>query len=122
MTEQEKNAWLSFKATVRDFLGNVQADNYSEIVQKLLDSYKAPGCYMSIKMLFLHSHLDKFPENLGAISDEQGGRFHQNLKVMETRYQGRWDQHKLADNCWNIRQDCPQMSCSRKSYKRKFTP
>ena len=27
---------------------------------------------MSLKMHFLHSHLDFFPPNLGAVSDEQG--------------------------------------------------
>ena len=122
MTELEKNAWLSFKAIVTDFLGNTRAENYTEIVQKLLDSYKTLGCNMSIKVHFLHSHLDKFPENLGAISDEQGERFHQDLKVMETRYQGRWDRHMLADYCWSIRRDCPQIPHFRKSYKRKFMP
>ncbi|CAH1994487.1 unnamed protein product [Acanthoscelides obtectus] len=28
-------------------------------------------------------------ENLGAVSDEQGERFHQDIRTMETRYQGR---------------------------------
>jgi hypothetical protein len=31
---------------------------------------------MSLKIDFLHSHLDFFPENLGSTSDEQGERFH----------------------------------------------
>ena len=44
---------------------------------------------MSVKVHFLHSHLDYFPENLGAMSEEQGERFHQDLKTMEKRYQGR---------------------------------
>ena len=46
---------------------------------------------MSITLHFLHSHLYDFPENLGAVSDEQGERFHQDLNTMEHRYQGRWD-------------------------------
>ena len=46
---------------------------------------------MNIKLHFLHSHLYEFPENLGAVSDEQGKRFHQDPKTMEHRYQGRWD-------------------------------
>ncbi|UYV67632.1 hypothetical protein LAZ67_5001409 [Cordylochernes scorpioides] len=45
---------------------------------------------MSIKIHFLHSHLDKFPDNLGAYSDEQGERFHQGMKVMEERYQAKF--------------------------------
>ena len=52
---------------------------------------------MSIKVHFLFSHLDKFPDNLGDRSDEQGERFHQDLKVMEDRYKGRWDISMLAD-------------------------
>ena len=35
---------------------------------------------MSIKMHYLFSHIDRFPENLGAMSDEQGERFHQDIK------------------------------------------
>ncbi|GFV91345.1 uncharacterized protein TNCV_898621 [Trichonephila clavipes] len=46
---------------------------------------------MSVKVHFLHSHLDYFPENLGAVSEEQGERFHQDIKEMERRYQGRWN-------------------------------
>ena len=41
---------------------------------------------MSIKVHCLHSHLDRFPENLGDFSEEQGERFHQDIKVMEERY------------------------------------
>ncbi|GBP56911.1 hypothetical protein EVAR_33967_1 [Eumeta japonica] len=44
---------------------------------------------MSIKLHYLRNHLDKFLDNLGNYSKEQGERFHQDLKVMEERYQGR---------------------------------
>ena len=44
------------------------------------------GCNMSIKLHFLNSHIDYFPENLGAVSEEQGERFHQDLKELEVRY------------------------------------
>ena len=44
---------------------------------------------MSIKVHFLHNHLDRFPANCGDVSDEQVERFHQDIKEMETRYQGR---------------------------------
>jgi len=37
MSVLEKNAWLSFKDVVKNFLGNTRASNYTEIVQKLLD-------------------------------------------------------------------------------------
>ena len=41
------------------------------------------GCNVSIKFHFLFGHLDRFPYNLGNVSDEQGERFHQDIKVME---------------------------------------
>ncbi|GFT02667.1 hypothetical protein TNCV_3690721 [Trichonephila clavipes] len=44
---------------------------------------------MGIKIQFLHSHLDRFLQNLGDFSEEQGERFHQDLRTMEERYQGR---------------------------------
>ena len=72
MSELERNAWLAFKDLIKNFLGNTRAKNYISIVQKLLESYKLLGCNMSIKLHFLHSHLASFPENLGAVSNEQG--------------------------------------------------
>nr|DBA21505.1 TPA: hypothetical protein GDO54_018125 [Pyxicephalus adspersus] len=60
------------KPLSRTFLGSTRANNYIEIVQKLLESYKMLGCIISIKVHFLHSHLSNFPENLGAVSYEQG--------------------------------------------------
>ncbi|GFX02515.1 hypothetical protein TNCV_727691 [Trichonephila clavipes] len=35
---------------------------------------------MSVKVHFLHSHLDYLPENLGVVSEEQGERFHQDKR------------------------------------------
>lgn len=55
---------------------------------------------MSLKIHFLHSHLDFFPDNLGDESDEHGERFHQQMKQMEFRYQGKWDQAMMGDYCW----------------------
>jgi len=41
---------------------------------------------MSLKIHFLHSHLDFFPENCGAVNDEQGERFHEDISSTEKRY------------------------------------
>ena len=91
MNEIKLASWLSFVEVVQSFLGNGKADNYKYIVQKvLLDNFQVLGINMSIKVHFLHSHLDRFPENLHNETDEQGERFHQD-QVMEERYQGRWN-------------------------------
>lgn len=122
MNNQEKVAWLSFVAVIQNFLGNTKAENYQVLVATMLSAFRDLGCNMSIKLHFLHAHLDEFPGNLGAVSDEQGERFHQDLKTMEHRYQGRWDKVMMADYCWSIMRDCPEEVHKRKSYKRKFLP
>jgi hypothetical protein len=48
----------------------------------MLENYKVLGCKMSLKLHFLFSHFDQFPENLGAVSEEKGERFHQDIKEM----------------------------------------
>jgi len=40
---------------------------------------------MSLKIHFLESHLDFFPENLSEVSDEHGERFHKDIIAMESR-------------------------------------
>jgi len=86
--------------TVKNFLGNRRVVNYKGIVAKLLSTLQDMVANMSIKLHFLYSHLDRFPENLGDLSDEQGERFHQDISAVEVRYQGRWDAAMLADHCW----------------------
>ena len=60
---------------------------------------------MSVKLHFLHFHLEYFPDNLGYYSEEQGERFHQDLKVMERRYQGVWGVNMMADYCWMLKRE-----------------
>ena len=79
LNETERNEWLSFKRICKDFLGNHKAANCQDVVQELLTSYKATGCNMSLKIHFLKSHLDFFPENLGEVRDEHGERFRQDI-------------------------------------------
>jgi len=38
---------------------------------------------MSVKVHFLHSHVNYFPENLEAVIEEQGESFHQDIKTIE---------------------------------------
>ncbi|UYV80170.1 hypothetical protein LAZ67_18001877 [Cordylochernes scorpioides] len=87
LNEVEAAAWNSFRNVCKNFLGSVKVENYRDIVNDLLLSYKALGCNMSLKIHFLHSHLDFFPDNLGAVSDVHGERFHQAISSMEKRYQ-----------------------------------
>ena len=93
-----------------------------ELVEKLLKSHQDIGANMSIKVHSLHSYLDKFLDNYSDVSDEQGERFHQDIKTMEDRYQGRWDKQIMADYCWSIKRDLNNIEHDRQSRKRKFLP
>ena len=65
MTAAVALAWVAFTNVVQGFLGNKKDDNYKEIVDELLLSLRGLGCRMSIRLDYLHSHLDKFLDNLG---------------------------------------------------------
>ena len=78
MNKKEKEAWISFKKVVITFWGNVKAPNYKLIVANMINKFKTLCCLMSLKVDFLHNHLD-----LGKVSEEQGERFHQDIKEME---------------------------------------
>ena len=122
MTQVEKEAWLSFKAVIEGFLGNNKSPNYESLVRDMLQKFQNLGCNMSLKIHFLFSHLDYFPQNLGAVSEEQGERFHQDIKHMEKRYQGRWNVNMMADYCWNLKRDTevlPSQNVPKRSFGKK---
>ena len=122
MKEVELEVSEAFVLVVKNFLGNNKARNYVELVNNMLTAFRNLGCNMSIKMHYLFSHMDRFPENLCSMSDEQGESFHQDLKELETRYQGRWDAIMMADYFSNLKRDLPAAGHSRSSKKRKFKP
>jgi len=70
---------------------------------------------MSLKIHFLDSHLDFFPDNLGAVSDEHGERFHQDISALEKGYQGQRSARMLSDYCWMMKRDVPDAKHRRKS-------
>lgn len=117
LTPTEKMAWLAFQSVCDNFLGNHRAENYRDLIEDLLEAYKTMGCNMSLKIHFLHSHLDFFPANLGDVSDEHGERFHQNILEMEKRYLGKSTLNMLADYCWQLVRDLPEAVYRRKSSK-----
>ena len=99
MIDAQKKAWLSFIEVVSKFLGNTKDPDYQNIVENMLACFQALGCHMSLKVVFLHAHLDHFSQTLGDMSEDHGERFHQNIKSMKTQYKGRWDVSMMADYC-----------------------
>lgn len=55
---------------------------------------------MSLKIHFLHNHLNFFERQLASESDEHGERFHQIAMPMEVRYRGKKIDAMIADICW----------------------
>ena len=88
VTVVESATWCSYVSVVKESLGKMKADCYQDIVKQMLTNFQAPGARMSIKIHYLFSHLGRFPENLGEVSEKQGERFYRAIKNMEMRYQG----------------------------------
>ena len=100
LNQDEKEGWMAFRQVVSNCLGNTKSPNYNKLVKNLLCAFQKLGCNTSVKVHFLHNHFDYFPENLEALSEEQGERFHQDNKTMEKQCQGWWNVNMMADNYW----------------------
>lgn len=100
LTPFEKEAFTNIKLVINNFLGNYRAENYKELIHNMMMSFDRMKINMSPKIHYLHQHLDFFRENLGKISDEHGERFHQQIKLIEHRFQGKNDEHMLAEYVW----------------------
>ena len=102
------------------FLGNTKSKNYKHLVNTMLQNFQEMKVNMLLKIHFLHSHLDFFPENLGAIIDECGERFHQNIAEIEKRYRGKWSVNALAEYCRSPMSDEPNAHHRRECKKKSF--
>jgi hypothetical protein len=83
MNVVERNAWTAFKNAVEKLLGNHKDEDYENIVRIMFKHFHILGCNMSLKVNFLFSHLNLFPKNLDAVSEEQGERLDQDIKQIE---------------------------------------
>ena len=88
------------KLVAENFLGNHRVENYIKIVENMIEAFRRLGSRMSLKLHFLHSHLEFFPDNLGAVSDEHSERFHQDIVVVETCYKGKSNANMMGYYCW----------------------
>ncbi|GBN08881.1 hypothetical protein AVEN_202234-1 [Araneus ventricosus] len=121
LSEAEKAAWLAFKSVCTHFLGNKKAENYEDLVGDMVKCFRVIGCNMSLKQHVLDSHLNFFPQNLGAISDEHRERFHQDISMFEKRFSGRWNRSMLAEYCWSVIRDTQSDAYKRKRQKNHFS-
>jgi len=61
-----------------------------------------------------------FPSNCGGVCDEHGERLHQDIAVMEKRYRGRCSPSMLADFCWTLTRDQPDLSYCKKAKRKRL--
>ena len=66
---------------------------------------------MPTQVHFFHSHVHFFPENLGALSNEQGGKFHQDINTVDSRYEICWYDNMIVDHFWMLNHDNPGKIC-----------
>ena len=122
MSEAELSVWQSLKSVITKFLGKYRSAKYEKEIGGLLKNFRQHGTQMSVKLHFLRSHSDYFPESYGDLSEEQGEHCHRDIRILEERYQGRWDVNFLADYCWYLKQDAVAAQHRRKSLKRPLIP
>lgn len=118
LENKERDAWESFKSVCQNFLGNHRAENYKELVERMLVNFKDMGVLMSPKIHLIHNHLDCFPPNCGDFSDEMGERFHQDLSQFENWYQGKVGPRMLGEYCWMQCRDLPDNTYNRMPHQR----
>ncbi|GBM68742.1 hypothetical protein AVEN_263566-1 [Araneus ventricosus] len=100
-------------------LGNNKAENYKDVVEDILALFQDFGCNMPLKIHFLDSHLNFFPDNCGQVSDEHGEHFHQDMANMGKRYQGTCSTTMLADYCWTLIRDAPHVHYKRQDKRNR---
>mgnify|MGYP004581398979 CR=1 FL=1 len=120
LSNVERRAWNSFISLCKNFLGNNKSPDYVAVVAEFLKAYEEMDCNMSIKIHFLHSHLEFFPENLGKLSDEQGERFHKELWEIEKRFQGKSSVNMMSEYCWSVKRNESDFELKRKRTREFF--
>ena len=65
MEKEELKAWKAFTDVVKNSLENIKFPDFCKLAESLLQAFYDLHCNMSVKVHFLHSHLDYFPKNLG---------------------------------------------------------
>ena len=68
--------------------GKERSYKFELLVSNLMEEYKKMGCSLSLKMHFLHFHLNFFTPKMGDVNEGQDEMFHRAIDDMEKRYQG----------------------------------
>ena len=115
LEDSGKAAWVGFKAVCANFVGNLSAENYREIIDNMLRAYKTWGVIYNWKHISFIPTWTFIPPNLWAESDER-----KDIHVMERRYRGQWSFSMLAGYFWQLIRDVPDVFHKRKPSRNCF--
>lgn len=101
------------------FLGNRRARNYTSLIANMMKAFEQLEINITIKMHCLICHIDRFKQNNGSYSDEQGERFHQEIMEIEKHYKGKEMTNGLARYCWSLIRETNVVHKRQKSYNKK---
>ncbi|XP_055307618.1 uncharacterized protein LOC129571793 [Sitodiplosis mosellana] len=85
----QRRAWSAVKKVIKGYLGKHRSPEYDTEITEMLGYFSKIGVNMSLKIHFLHHHLEYFEDQAPTESDEQGERFHQTAIPFEIRYRGK---------------------------------
>ena len=99
LNREEVEDWKAFKFVAESLLRNQRAENYVQQVENMVTVFRNLGRQRSLKLHFLHSHLDFFRSNLDAVSDQHRKRFHKDTAHAETRYKAKRNVGIIGKHC-----------------------
>lgn len=82
MNDKEMDVWFSFVVVMENVSCNKKSDVYETLVPAFLTAFHDLGWKICVQLHSLYSHINRFLENLGEVTDEQCELFHQELKTM----------------------------------------
>lgn len=87
LTKQQRAGWIALKDFIATFLCKNRAEKpvYDDARKRMLREYEKSDVNMSLKIHFIHHHMEYFEKQLSTESDEQGERYHQVAIPFETR-------------------------------------
>jgi hypothetical protein len=92
LQESEKTLWKALKLASDNFLDRNKGPNYRLLPEEMLEAYRMLGCNMSLKIYFLHSHLDFLPANLEDVTDKHCEKVDQDISTIEKHcHQWKWN-------------------------------
>ena len=68
----------------------------------------------------MDAHLDRFPGNCGAYSNEHGELLHEEMLSIEERFKGKSVTRMLSEYCWLIRSDTNPHLYKKQNKKAKY--